>query len=675
MSRSGSRSRSRSRSRDRSRNSSTSSDSTTKPIRTNKKYREPELQFLTSQILIHTTTTTIYSKFNETFPGTRSKSSVQQKYKKMIKAAQAIRNQSGSEDKSEQSQSQEFEDQEFEYQDVDRDEKQNHNGLNGIDGGLNGIDDFDGLPTATFDDIDGLPALPGPYDGFTLDNMSFSPSNVLSQPSNVLSQPTDAPYPNPVVPPLYSDHYSDPFMPVISTTTTSAPTAAPQPPVLHQPHIPPIPPIPPQYHRSHAPQNTRSDYDYNPNHITGPVPRHGTGRTASLNNAQLLGTMFMLMGQILGSHGLSSDFILEPDYYNCLESVCVQRTNENAEIVPQHVSLIPSILESFAECNVMSLLFGRTYQKEQFDDNQWYIGLIIFIVFFVLVGGWMRWSGKIDFKEMNTLQTGHIVKASGVWGIGVIAYVMMTERAPFRDDRAIFESSVLREVELSGHFKGFMGKTLITDYRLNRRVMHYPRQFPYQSKLKEITRMTEGPSQQVSRYFRRLNVDGDAFLDLEELTYMLLDMSYVGFDANDEAKKMIEHADKNKDGVVDFEEFKQVWDRKVLTTNDQYIHRVFDVLDDNGDGHIDANELKLILFPPHDGDEDAPITHDVDADDPFFMTVQRMIDEVDEDGDGKIDFKEFKKAMKEDIDSGKWAFGGNDDEGAYGGLIGPKIVE
>ena len=31
-----------------------------------------------------------------------------------------------------------------------------------------------------------------------------------------------------------------------------------------------------------------------------------------------------------------------------------------------------------------------------------------------------------------------------------------------------------------------------------------------------------------------------------------------------------------------FDEFKAVWYRKVLSTNDQYIHRVFNVFDDNG---------------------------------------------------------------------------------------------
>merc|ERR1711997_53081 len=227
----------------------------------------------------------------------------------------------------------------------------------------------------------------------------------------------------------------------------------------------------------------------------------------------------------------------------------------------------------------------------------------------------------------------------------------MTGRAPFRgrNNIAIFESTCLKplvfpekdaryhnRLKLSDHFKDFIQKALVKDpsqrisiedairhpwvqgvdvgdYRLNKDVIHYLRQFSYQSKLKkEITRvlaanMTDEPSQQVLRHFRRLDADGDGFLDLEELTFLLLDMGYTGHLAQEEAANMIKHADKNNDGVVDFEEFKQVWYRKVLTTNDQYIHRVFDVFDDNGDGHIDAKELALILFPEN-YDPDAPQT-------------------------------------------------------------------
>merc|ERR1712154_197232 len=142
---------------------------------------------------------------------------------------------------------------------------------------------------------------------------------------------------------------------------------------------------------------------------------------------------------------------------------------------------------------------------------------------------------------------------------------------------------------------------------------------------------------------------------------------YTGHSAKSEAVKMIEHADKNADGVVDFDEFKQVWYRKVLSTNDQYIHRVFSVFDESGDAESAGNEeeKELAASPEDDGEG---------MNDGFLGTVKRMIQEVDANKDGKIDFDEFKTAMQEDLESGKLGFAKGDDD-KYGGLIGPKIVE
>merc|ERR1719273_721948 len=111
---------------------------------------------------------------------------------------------------------------------------------------------------------------------------------------------------------------------------------------------------------------------------------------------------------------------------------------------------------------------------------------------------------------------------------------------------------------------------------------------------------------------------------------------------------MLIAADENNDGQVDFEEFKQVWHRKLLSQHDQYIHRVFAVFDDNGDGYIDAKELQGVS-----GDD--------------FENIQNMISEVDENDDGKLSFEEFQRAMQEESNVGKLE--------AYAGLGGEGLSE
>ena len=57
---------------------------------------------------------------------------------------------------------------------------------------------------------------------------------------------------------------------------------------------------------------------------------------------------------------------------------------------------------------MMSILFAPIYPYGAFDEELWWVGLIIFIVFFVIAGslwGWMRHTGfgKIDYKTVNTI--------------------------------------------------------------------------------------------------------------------------------------------------------------------------------------------------------------------------------------------------------------------------------
>ncbi|ETO17107.1 calcium-dependent protein kinase 21 [Reticulomyxa filosa] len=316
-----------------------------------------------------------------------------------------------------------------------------------------------------------------------------------------------------------------------------------------------------------------------------------------------------------------------------------------------------------ADSNIVLIDFGCA--KEIQDDE----------VYDDLVGTVYYLAPELASQKKDVPTTGLVLKFADVWSVGVITYVMLTGRPPFggKSNREIFQRIVKYmcfyccfdpllfpdDVKLSDAFKDFVRQTLVKDpskritleaalqhpwvlgkdaseTELQKDVIRYLRQFNYQSKLKKaITRclaanMSKEPEQEVKRHFNRLDKDGDGFLELNELEQFLFDLGYAPSIAKEEAKKMLANADLNKDGTIDFNEFKAVWQRKLLTQHEEYIHRVFAVFDDNGDGYIDASELQGVL-----GDD--------------FKSILEMISEVDENHDNKISFEEFKKAMKEDV--------------------------
>lgn len=174
-----------------------------------------------------------------------------------------------------------------------------------------------------------------------------------------------------------------------------------------------------------------------------------------------------------------------------------------------------------------------------------------------------------------------------------------------------------------------------SDKKIDSDVIKVLKQFNQQSKLKKaITKTLAGhmgaePMAKIKEHFDRLDKDNNGSLDKEELSLLLQDMGISPSNAIAEAAKIIESVDNDKSKVIEFEEFAQVWQRKLLTVNDSYIHAVFTVLDADGDGTVSCEELAKVIE-----EEDEEV-------------VKRMIKEVDTDGDGVLNFEEFKMAMKE----------------------------
>lgn len=99
---------------------------------------------------------------------------------------------------------------------------------------------------------------------------------------------------------------------------------------------------------------------------------------------------------------------------------------------------------------------------------------------------------------------------------------------------------------------------------------------------------------------------------------------------------MVEKMDSNGDGLIDFEEFCELFesisgDRKVV---DEEMREAFEVFDGNRDGLISVEELGLVLCSLGfvEGNR--------------IENCKEMISKVDVDGDGMVNFDEFKNMMK-----------------------------
>jgi len=142
------------------------------------------------------------------------------------------------------------------------------------------------------------------------------------------------------------------------------------------------------------------------------------------------------------------------------------------------------------------------------------------------------------------------------------------------------------------------------------------------------------PQVKIGELFERLDKNNDGSLDVDELYELFRQIGVTGEQAIIEAKAIISASDTDGSGAIEIDEFKQIWQRKLLTENEAYIHAVFKVLDEDGGGTIDSFELANVLDMHQEGDLDL---------------LKDIINEVDADGDGVISFQEFRNAMVENI--------------------------
>ena len=99
--------------------------------------------------------------------------------------------------------------------------------------------------------------------------------------------------------------------------------------------------------------------------------------------------------------------------------------------------------------------------------------------------------------------------------------------------------------------------------------------------------------------------------------------------SEEELREIMEKADTDKNGYIDYSEFLMAAMDKRKVLNQNNLERAFSAFDLDGNGSITAEEIRNILG--HIGSD--------------MTEFERIIREVDIDGNGEIDLKEFRTMM------------------------------
>eukprot|EP01083_Nonionella_stella_P034001 93050_1 len=270
-------------------------------------------------------------------------------------------------------------------------------------------------------------------------------------------------------------------------------------------------------------------------------------------------------------------------------------------------------------------------------------------------------------------RNGATLFAADVWAVGVICFILVTGQPPFngKNNNRIFLNIVKQSVKFPKHaklsdtLKDFIltllnkdplkrpsaskallhpfvsNETNLSDQSLSKEVLGLLSQFKHESKLKKklaevvVHYAPKKDMDKLREMFESVDTDGDGELTVAELSQVLMHgMKYYKPQALKQARVIMEKCDTNGDGKLSFQEFSHVHAAMQLSSDEMLIHTCFSVMDENGDGHIEIQEL-----------QDALKLSQAEAKDVFL--------EADLNGDGVISFDEFKIAMSGGLQSKK----------------------
>jgi Ca2+-binding EF-hand superfamily protein len=136
----------------------------------------------------------------------------------------------------------------------------------------------------------------------------------------------------------------------------------------------------------------------------------------------------------------------------------------------------------------------------------------------------------------------------------------------------------------------------------------------------------EASQQELEEAFKLFDIDGDGKITTEELKGLV---EKVGGSMSDaEAAGLIKKADRDGNGIIDFEEFSRLWSA-IRGDGEDLVKEEFTKLDADNSGYITKEEMLAVIsncehFTGDKADE-----------------AKKCIEELDVDKDGKVSYPEF----------------------------------